>query len=63
MSQPNRSKHNHCRFGRIILNAWLPAAKAPDGVLRLGHLSHRHQTEVGPFPERMRTQDIGMVVA
>jgi hypothetical protein len=52
-----------CRFCRRVLNAWLPAAQGPDGALLLGHLSQQHPDHVGPYLDRMRTEDIATVAA
>jgi len=53
-----------CRFCGRVLNAWLPAAKRPDGALLLGHLSQQHHSDqVGPYLERMRTECITTVAA
>jgi hypothetical protein len=52
-----------CRFCGVILNAWLPVPKRPDGAMLLGHLSQQHPTELKPYLEQMRTEDIGHVAA
>jgi hypothetical protein len=61
MSQPQRSRRYRCRFCGVTLPAWLPVAKRPDGAMLLYHLSQQHPDEIGPYLERMRTEDIGMV--
>jgi hypothetical protein len=59
-----RRKQYRCRFCGAVFNAWLPAAKRPDGALMLGHLSQRHPDEVGQYLDQMRgCEDIGMVAA
>jgi hypothetical protein len=35
-------KRYRCQFCGLILNAWLPAAKAINGALLLGHLNQHH---------------------
>jgi hypothetical protein len=39
------------------------AAKRPNGAMRLHHLSDWYPSEVGPYVERMRTEDIATVAA
>ena len=63
MTQVESNKHYRCRFCGVVLNAWLPAAKRPNGALLLGHLAQHHPDEVRPYLERMRTEDIGAVAA
>jgi hypothetical protein len=63
MSQSRPCKHYRCRFCGRELPAWLPVAKRPDGPMLLKHLSTIHPTEVGPYLERMRTEDIATVAA
>jgi hypothetical protein len=50
-----------CRFCNCILPAWLPVAKRPDGAMLLYHLSQHHPDQVGPYLERMATEDIATV--
>ena len=38
-------------------------AKRPNGAMLLHHLSNWHPSEVGPYLERMRTEDIATVAA
>ena len=52
-----------CRFCGRDLPAWLPVAPRPNGAMLLGHLSTMHPAEIGPYLERMRTEDIGTVAA
>ena len=52
-----------CRVCGRLLPAWLPAAKRPNGAMRLHHLSDLHPTEIGPSLARMRTEDIATVAA
>jgi hypothetical protein len=42
---------------RALLPAWLPAARAPNGALLLGHLSQHHRDQVKAFVDRMQTTD------
>jgi hypothetical protein len=56
-------KHYRCRFSSAILPAWLPVAKRPQGLMLLYHLSQQHPDQVGPYLERMRTEDIATVAA
>jgi hypothetical protein len=52
-----------CRYCGRVLPAWLPVARRPDGAMLLGHLSQQHPDQVGPYLERMRTEDIATVAA
>jgi hypothetical protein len=52
-----------CRFCARVLPAWLPVAQRPDGAMLLHHLGDRHPTEIRPYLERMRTEDIATVAA
>ena len=63
MSQPERSRRYRCRLCGTIFNAWLPAAKRPNGALLLGHLGQQHPDQGRPYLNRMRTEDIGTVAA
>jgi hypothetical protein len=58
-------KRFKCRFCGLILPAWLPVAKRPNGAMLLTHLSLHHRAEVAVqrLLERMRTEDIGTVAA
>jgi hypothetical protein len=56
-------KRYRCRFCGAILPAWLPVAQRPNGAMLLQHLGARHPTEVRPYLERMRTEDIATVAA
>jgi hypothetical protein len=56
-------KRYHCRACGVLLPAWLPVAQRPDGAMLLAHLSQQHPDQVGPYLERMRTEDIGTVAA
>jgi hypothetical protein len=47
MTQPHARKHDRCRFCSQRRNAWLPVPQAPDGAMRLGHLSQHHPDQVG----------------
>jgi hypothetical protein len=55
-------KRYRCRYYGRFLNAWLPAAKQPNGAMLRHHLGGRHPTEVGPNLKRMTTEDIDTVV-
>jgi hypothetical protein len=46
-----------------MLLTWLPVAKRPNGVMLLQHLRQHHPDQVGPYLERMRTEDIATVAA
>jgi hypothetical protein len=63
MTQPQTHKRYRCRFCGYVFNAWLPAAKRPNGAMLLYHLSQLHPDEIGPYLDRMRTEDIGTVAA
>jgi hypothetical protein len=45
-----------------MLPALLPVPQGPDGAILLGHLHQQHATELGPYPEGMRTEDVATVV-
>ena len=49
---PTRTRYR-CRFCGALLPAWLPAARAPNGALLLGHLSQHHRDRVKAFTDRM----------
>jgi hypothetical protein len=51
------------RFCSAVLPAWLPVAKRLDGAMLLYHLSAMHPTEIGPYLERMCTEDIAETAA
>ena len=38
-------------------------AQRPEGAMPLSHLSQDHRDRVGPYIERIRTEDIGTVAA
>jgi hypothetical protein len=57
------ARRYRCRFCGRVLNVWLPVPQRPDGAMLLGHLSQQHPDRVGPYLERMRTEDIGEVAA
>jgi hypothetical protein len=63
MTQLPAHKRYRCRFCGVTLPAWLPVAKRPDGAMLLYHLSQQHHDQVGPYLERMRTEDIATVAA
>jgi hypothetical protein len=63
MNTPPPQKRYRCRYCGREFPAWLPVAKRPDGPMLLNHLSTMHPTEVGPYLERMRTEDIATVAA
>jgi hypothetical protein len=52
-----------CRFCGTHLNAWLPVPKQLDGATLLRHPSQSHPSEVGPYLEHRRTEDIAAVAA
>jgi len=52
-----------CRFCGRLLPAWLPAAKRPNGAMRLHHLDDWHPDQVGPYLKRMEREDIATVAA
>jgi hypothetical protein len=39
------------------------SGEAPQGAMLLHHLGARHPTEIGPYLERMRTEDIATAAA
>jgi hypothetical protein len=51
MHQPRR--RYRCRYCGLRFNAWLPWAKAPNGVLLFGHLSQHHADQMGPYLRRI----------
>jgi len=57
---PPRQRYR-CRCCGAILPAWLPVAKRSDAAMLLHHLSQHHPDQVGPYIERMRTEDIATV--
>jgi hypothetical protein len=63
MTPPPPQKRYRCRYCGREFPAWLPVVKRPDGPMLLNHLSTMHPTEVGPYLERMRTEDIATVAA
>jgi hypothetical protein len=56
-------KRFKCRFCGHGLPAWLPVAQRLDGALLLNHLSAMHPDQVGPYLDRMATEDIATVAA
>jgi hypothetical protein len=46
-----------CRLCGAVLPAWFPVLQAPDGAMRLHHLSQQHPDRVGQYLARMRTDD------
>ena len=56
-------KRDRCRYCGVMLPAWRPVAQRPEGAMPLSHLSHDHPDRVGPYIERIRTEDIGTVAA
>lgn len=44
-----------CRFCGVVLPAWFPAQRRPDGAMLLHHLSRCHPAEVGHFLDQMHT--------
>jgi hypothetical protein len=61
MTQSKAHKHDRCRYCGAIPSAWVPVAKRPDGAMLLYLLSQQHPDQVGPYLDRMRTEDIGTV--
>jgi hypothetical protein len=51
---PERQAHR--RYRCKYCSAWLPAARAPDGALLLGHLAQQHPDEVGAYLGLGRTK-------
>jgi hypothetical protein len=48
----------------LLFNAWLPWAKAPNGVLLFGHLSQYHPDRMGPYRARLAAgEDIATVAS
>jgi hypothetical protein len=57
-------KRYRCRYCGLLFNAWLPWAKAPNGVLLFGHLSQHHPDRMGPYRARLAAgEDITAVAA
>ena len=56
-------KRFKCRFCSVLLPAWLPVAKRPEGSMLLYHLGQHHPDQVGPYLEPMCTEDIATVAA
>jgi len=52
-----------CRFCGVVFNAWLPAAKQPNGAMLLNHLSAMHRDQVGPYLRRMAAGEAIATVA
>jgi hypothetical protein len=50
-----------CRYCGSVLPGWLPVQDEPNGTMLLNHLSMMHPDQVGPYFERMRTEDVGTV--
>jgi hypothetical protein len=57
------TRRYRCRYCGGEFPARLPVMQAPDGPMLLHHLSKMHPTEVGPYLERMATEDIATVAA
>jgi hypothetical protein len=60
---PITTRRYRCRVCGRLLPAWLPVAQRPNTALLLGHLSQQHPDQVGPYLDRMRTEDIATVAA
>jgi hypothetical protein len=56
-------KRYRCKYCGLDFPAWLPVMQAPDGAMLVHHLSASHPAEVGPYLERMRTEDVATVAA
>ena len=52
-----------CRFCSVLLPAWLPVAKRPEGSMLLYHLSQHHLEAAGPYLQRMETESIDRVLS
>jgi hypothetical protein len=64
MTPPRPSKRYRCRACDVLLPAWLPVAKRPNGAMLLHHLSAMHPDQVQPYLDRMRTvEEIAPVAA
>jgi hypothetical protein len=64
MTRPSLQKRDRCRHCRHDFPAWLPWAKAPNGVLLFGHLSQHHPDRMGPYRARLAAgEDITTVAA
>jgi hypothetical protein len=62
MTPPKPSTHVRCKLcGYVFPGGWLRVFNEPNGALLLHHLSWDHPDQVGPYLERMRTEDIGTV--
>jgi hypothetical protein len=53
--------HVRCRLCGLLLDGWLPWARAPHTTLLMGHLGTRHPVEFSPLLTRMATEDLGTV--
>jgi hypothetical protein len=57
------SRRFRCRLCGVVLNAWLPVAREPNGVMWLNHLSHQLPDHVKAYLDRMHTdEDIAPIV-
>jgi len=56
-------KRYRCRFCGLELPAWLPVAQRPKGAMLLYHLGQNHLQEVGPYLQRMETENIDRVLS
>jgi hypothetical protein len=57
-SPSNQVRYHLCG---TVLPGWRRIDDKPNGTMLLNHLSMMHPAEVGPYLERMRTEDIGTV--
>jgi hypothetical protein len=58
------SRRFRCRLCGVVLNAWLPVAREPNGAMWLNHLSHQHPDHVKASLDRLHTdEDISPVAA
>lgn len=53
-----------CRFCGLILHAWYPVLRRPNGAMLRPHLLESHRAASRPYVARMRTHDdIGRIAA
>jgi hypothetical protein len=56
-------KRDRCKYCGLGFPAWLPVMQEPDGPMLVHHLFLIHPAEVGPYLDRMATEDSATVVA
>jgi hypothetical protein len=57
-------KRFKCRFCGVLLPAWLPVSREPNGAMLWPHLTQQHPAEAKAYLARMhRTDDISPIAA